>query len=257
MKEQTNIVVAFLLLAYPVTLSAHDAWLAARWNKDKTQVLISALVAEHFPNGDPIKGLQRFVEPRAHVLGARSIALTGDPSDSTLLGSLSPAPSIVVATGVKQREIKFKRDLAERYLVEEVGMTKEEASKLLTPGVQEFEESYSRYLKTVVSTDKHAPKDSTLGLPLEIVLTSWREGEDGHAAVRFRLLNKGTAVGNAPVRILSNGTATIVRTDANGEAQASVADGHPVLLAHIQVTKLAENRLNSLWTNLAIYRLTK
>lgn len=255
MKKPSLFLLLFAFLASTSSTFAHDAWLAAKWNKEKNRIVISALVAEQFPNGDPIKGLQRFVEPRAHVLGGHSIGLTGDPSDSTLLGSLSPAPSIVVATGVKQREIKFKRDLAERYLVEEVGMTKEEAMKLLTPGAQEFEETYSRYLKTVVATHSHAPKDSTLDLPLEIILTSWSESQHGKATIRFRLLNKGTAVLNAPVRVLVNGNTTIVRTDEKGESQASVDSDHHVLIAYIHVTKLADNRLNSLWTNLAIYRL--
>ncbi len=238
---------------------AHDAWLAAKWNKDKTQILISALVAEHFPQGEPIKGLQRFLDPRAYVIGGNSIALAGDPSDSTLLGSLSPATSVVVATGVKQREIKFKRDLAERYLIEEVGLTKQEAAAFLTPGVQEFDETYSRFLKTVIALGHEgaAPKDSVLGLPLELVLVSWKKEVGDRAMLHFRLLDNGKPAANAPVRVLVNGKTTVVRTDTQGEAHTSVEMGHPILLARIQVTKLGENRLHGLWTNLAIYRLEK
>lgn len=247
-----------LMFVFTAAAQAHDAWLAAKWNNDKSRILISALVAEHFPNGNPIKGMQRYVDPRAYVLGGKPIALTGDPSDSTLLGSLSPAPSIVVATGVKQRETTFKRDLAVRYLMEEIGLTKEEASPYLTAGVQEFQRTYSRYLKTIVATGGHlSPRDTTLGLPLEIVLMTWEEGGNSRATIKFRLLHEGAAAANKTVRVLLHGTTTIIRTDTNGEAQTTVAVGYPILLSHIHLTKLAENRWNSLWTNLAIYRLNK
>lgn len=257
MKKPSLVLLLFAFLASDSATFAHDAWLAAKWNKDKTKILISALVAEHFPNGDPIKGLQRFVDPRAYVLGGKSIALTGDPSDSTLLGSLSPALPIVVVTGVKQREIKFKRDLAERYLTEEVGLPKEVALKLLTPGVQEFVETYSRYLKTIVSPHSDALKDSTLGLPLEIVLKSWHEEQPEHAMVRFLVLIKGVAADTVSVRVLSGDSTMIVKTNSKGEAVAIVNATQPLLLAYIQVSKLGDNRLTSAWTNLAIYRLER
>ncbi len=236
---------------------AHDAWLAPRWNTDKTQVLISALVAEHFPNGEPIKGLQRFVEPRAHLLGTRSIALTGDPSDSTLLGSLSPAPSIIVATGVKQREIKIKRDLAERYLVEEVGHTREEAAQLLRRGRDEFQHTYSRYLKTVVTMNRStfSPRDSAVGLPLELVLLRWEQTGTTQASIQFRLLKDAKALTNSPVRVLTGGKTIIVRTDSEGKAEVSVETTQPALLTHIHVSSIDDNMLNSIWTNLALYKL--
>lgn len=254
MKRPSCIVILTYILA-TVSAYAHDAWLAARWNKDKTQIMISVLVAEQFPYGNAIKGLSRFSDPLAYIEGRTPIALKGDPSDSSVLGALAPIPSFVVATGVKQREIKFKPDLAKHYFMEEIGLSKEETAAYLTAGVQEFEETYSRYLKAIITTEPGAPKDTALNLPLEILLTSWTEGAGGRATVTFQLLSNGMVVGNAPVRILSDSITTIVRTNAKGEAQATVTIGRPALLAYIQLTKLADNRFNSIWTNLAIYKL--
>ena len=255
MKRVSGAVVVMVL----VTLSAHahDAWLAAKWNKDKTRITISALVAEHFPHGEPIKGVDRFVGPRAYLPAGVSIALAGDPSDSTLLGSLPPEPTMIVATGVKQREITFKGDLAEQYLREEIGLTKREASHYLTPHVEEFRETYSRIMKIVVATDSHTPQDSVLGLPLEIVVKSWKDTGQDRATIQFQLLYEGVAVSNAPVRVITNRNTTVVRTDKQGLGQVSVDPQHPVLLAHIRLSQLAAGRLNSLWTNVAIYRLTR
>lgn len=245
---------ALCVFASVSSVQAHDAWIAAKWNQNKTQILLSVLVAEHFPHGDPIKGLQRFVDPRAYVLGGQSFALTGDPVDSTLLGSLPLSTSIVIAAEIRPREITFERDLAERYLIEEVGLSKEESSQYLTTGVQQFEETYSRYLKTIVATHSQA-KDSTLGLPLEIVLMSWRVLGQGSAEVEFRLLDKGRVVAHAPIRVLTGGKMTVVRTNEYGVGQATVDPTQPILLAHIQMTKLDKSRFKSLWTNLATYLL--
>lgn len=249
--------VSFVIITVTVQGYAHDAWLAAQWNANKTQVLISALIAEKFPDGEAIRDWSRFSDPVAHFLGRGRMTLTGDPSDSAILGMVSPAPSIIVTTAVKQREIKFKRDLAERYLMEEIGLTKEETVHYLTPGVPEFQETYTRYLKILVSVGgkSPSPKDSAVGLPLELKLLSWEEGVQGQAVVRFHVFDNGKVIANAPVRVLQEGKTTIVRTDSQGEARAEVDDGLPVLLAFIKVIKISDHQLNSLWTNLAIYRL--
>lgn len=243
----------WLLSLVPAT--AHDAWLAAKWNAKKTHIVISPVVAEAFPNGEPIKDMKRFIEPSAFFPDGRTILLSGDSSDSTVLGSVPFSPSFVVTAGVKQREISYKKDIAHEYLTEEAGLTKEHVMKILTPGVEEFTETYSRYLKTIVSVDENTPRDSVIGLPLEIVLLSWKVNPRHQAAIKFRLLDNGKPSMNAPIRVLSDGKSTIVRTDSNGVTQATVAEDQPVLLAHVQITKLSDNRLQSLWTNLAIYRL--
>jgi hypothetical protein len=238
---------------------AHDAWLAAKWNSSKTSILISPLVAEKFPDGQPIKDWSRFIDPSVYVLGGRMSSLKGDPSDSTILGTAPPASHLIATAGVKQREIKLKRDLAQLVLTEEFGLTKEEAFTYLTPGVEEFHETYSRFLKTVVSVGgvKPSPRDSAVGLPLELVLVSWEHAAQGKTAVRFRVLDKGRAVANAPVRVLQHGKTTMVRTGSNGEARAEIDTSLPVLFAYIKVTKVSDTQLNSLWTNLAIYHLER
>lgn len=253
----------FLMFSAAIVLMAtqsfaHDAWLAAKWNSTKTRVLISPLVAEKFPDGQAIKDWSRFVDPAAYTPGGR-MPLKGDPSDSTILGTVSPASVLIATSGVKQREIKLKRDLAQLVLTEEFGLTKEEASTYLTPGVEEFHETYSRFLKTVVSVGgtKPSPKDSIVGLPLELVLVSWENGAPGKTVVRFRVLDKGTIVANAPVRILQHGKTTMVRTESNGEARAEIDGSLPVLFAYIKVTKVSDTQLTSLWTNLAVYHLEK
>lgn len=252
------LILTLWLLASVSAVQAHDAWLAAKWNSSKTGILISPLVAEKFPDGQPIKDWSRFVDPAAYALGGGKMPLTGDPSDSTILGTLSPPASVLIATsGVKQREIKLNRDLAQLVLTEEFGLSKEEATTHLTPGVEEFHETYSRFLKTVVSVGgtKPSPTDSTIGLPLELVLVSWENGEQGKTVVRFRVLDKGKGVANAPVRVLQHGKTTMVRTDSNGEARAEIDASLPVLFAYIKITKVSDTQLTSLWTNLAIYHL--
>jgi len=259
MKRITTVPAILLmpLLYAQFTAEAHDAWLAAKWNTDKTHVLISPVVAETFPNGEPIKDLKRFIEPSACFPDGRKLILNGDLKDSTLLGSLPSDASIIVSAGIKQREITYDQKVAMGYLTEEIGLTKEEAVAFITPGVKEFSESYRRHLKTLVATGDASPKDSSLGFPLEIVLTSWKVSNPHQAEIEFSLLTGRKPIAGASVRILSSGMTTMVTTDSLGTGRATVSDNEPMLLAYIQLTKLSESRLESVWTNLAVYRLRK
>jgi hypothetical protein len=252
-------IIVFACVSISIPAFAHDAWLAAKWNTNKTRVLISALVAEKFPNGQPIKDWSRFIDPSAHTIGSGQTLLKGDASDSTILGSVPPASGIILTAGVKQREIKLNRDLAQLVLTEEFGLTIDEASVYLTPGIEEFQETYSRYLKTIVSLGgtSPSPKDSAIGLPLELVLLSWRQGADGKTSIRVRVLDHGNTVANAPVRILQEEKTKTVRANHAGEVETTVDSALPVLLAYTKVTKVSDTQLNSLWTNLAIYHLAK
>lgn len=248
-------IVLMLWLCSTVTVQAHDAWLSAKLNAKKTHVIIAPVVGEAFPIGEPIMDMKRFIEPTAYFPDAGNIPLEGDPKDSTMLGSFSLKHTCVVASGVKSREITYNDTIAHLYLTEEIGLSETEAAKIITPGVKEFTETYSRYLKTIVSVEHYSPLDSAVGLPLEIILLTWKENPRHQATITFRLLDGGKPSSHAPVRVLSNGKTTIVQTDSNGVAQAIVENDQPVLMAYIKVTKLSENRLQSLWTNLAIYRL--
>lgn len=259
MNNRRTFTLCFLaMLVSASRVLAHDAWLAPRWNTDKTRGQISALVAEHFPDGEVIKDLKRFVDPQAHMPGSgKKLLLAGDPSDSTLLGSVPSAPSIIVTAGVKQRQVKVTRDLAERYLTEEVGHTREEAAQLLRRGIDEFHHTYSRYLKTLVTMNRSTftPRDSAVGLPLELVLLRWEQTGSTQASIQFRLLKDAKALTNAPVRVLTGGKTIIVRTDSEGKAEVSVETTQPALLTHIHVSSIGDNMLNSIWTNLALYKL--
>lgn len=139
-----------------VTANAHDAWLAAKWNAKKTHILISPVMAETFPNGEPIKDMKRFIEPSAYFPDGRKLSFSDDPLDSTVLGSVPSTNSFIVSAGVKQ--ISYKKNIAQEYLTEEAGLTKEQMMKIVTPGVEEFTVTYSRYLKTVVSVDENTPR---------------------------------------------------------------------------------------------------
>ena len=237
------------------TAVAHDVWLSAKWNAKKTQILVSPVVAETFPNGEQIKDMKRFNEPSVYFPDGRKLLFTGNPLDSTVLGSVPFSSSCIVSAAVKQREITYDQKIAWEYLTEEIGMSREEAAKIITPGVKEFTETYSRNLKTLVVPSDVAPYDSAVGLPLEIVLVSWKDTSPHLVTIQFRLLDNGMPAPGSPVRVLSNGKATIVKTDSLGSATAIIDPEHPVLLAYILLTKVDENRLKSVWTNLAIYRL--
>ena len=253
----TTMICSILLLITVSVLQAHDAWLAPKWNAKKTQILISPVVAETFPNGESIKDMKRFIEPSVYFPEGRKLLLSGDPSDSTVLGSVPFSGPLIASTGVKLREITYDQKVAWEYLVEEIGLSKEEATAIIGSGVKEFTETYSRNLKTLVAPSDVTPRDSAVGLPLEIMLVSWRDAPRHLATIQFRLLDKGKPAQGAPVRVLSNGKATIVKTDSLGTATTTINPEYPILLAYIQLTKVGENRLKSVWTNLAIYRLEK
>jgi hypothetical protein len=254
--KQISIVLTILHFSI-ITANAHDAWLAAKWNVKNTHVLISPVVAEAFPSGEPIKDMKRFIEPSAYFPDGHKLILSGDPKDSTVLGYVPSAASFIVATGVKQREITYDQKVALEYITEEIGLTKDEAAAFITPGVKEFSETYSRHLKTLVVTGNGSPKDTTLGLPLEFVVISWKESGPQQASITFRLLADGKPIAGVSIRVLSSGETTMVTTDSVGTGGATVDRDKPALLAYIQLKKLSESRLQSVWTNLAIYRLEK
>ncbi len=246
----------FLVLApHGVPLFPHDAWLSAKWDSTKANIIIVPLVGEAFPKGDIIKDHTRFVEPSAFLLGGKRIALASPRSDSTSLGALPAAPSCVVYAGVKQREITYDEKVAWEYLTEEIGLSRDDASKFITPGVKEFSEAYSRNLKAVITIGKAQPKDSVIGLPLELVLLSWKDTTDGKAVVEVQLLEAGKPTANTSVRVVSKGKTTLIRTNVSGIAQVIIDTTEPVLVAYIQLKKQSESRFQSVWTNLAIYKL--
>lgn len=242
------------LVAAP-NLDAHDAWLSARWGAKKTHIVIAPVVAETFPAGEPIKDMKRFVEPSVYFLDGRKMPLSGSPTDSTILGSVPIASTCIAVSGIKQREITYNDSIARLYLTEEIGLPEDSVEKLLTPGVKEYSETYGRHLKTVVTTGDAVPKDSLLGMPVEIVLVSWDASKDNQANISFRLLTDGKPVAGCAARVLSNGKTTLLTTDSLGIGNATINTNQPALIAHIQIKKLNDTRLQSVWTNLAIYRL--
>lgn len=246
-------IVVLVVWAMNCVCFAHDAWLGARWNANKSQFLVTPLIGEHFASGDPIKDHNRFLAPTAYVFGSVSLPLTSDTSDSTVLGAVPTTTNCVVSAGIKQREISYNDTVALEYLTEEIGLKKEEALTYLTQGTKEYTESYSRHLKTVISSGQATPRDSVLDVPLQIHLLSWHKGKK--AAIRFRVLEAGKPIASAPIRVLSAGKSVIAIADKNGVAHANVDAVGPVLIAYIQLSKVSENRLRSVWTNLSIYRL--
>ncbi len=244
-----------LLTQCSFSLFAHDLWLGAKWNAKKTHIQIIPLVGEHFSTGEAIKDHRRFENASAYLTTSKRLALSSDNKDSTVLGTIERTPSFVVSTGVKQREISYNDSIAILYLTEEIGLTKEKAAEYLTPGVKEYSETYSRHLKTVVITGETIPKDTAIDVPLQIQLLSWKAVDTGKALVRLRILENGKPLGSIPVRVVSGGTTKIVNCDSSGVAETDVDPRQPILLAYIQLKKLSDNRLNSVWTNLAIYRL--
>ncbi len=233
---------------------AHDAWLSAKYDSTKSNILVCPLVGEVFPTGDAIKDRTRF-SVRNVVLHGRKIPLVTDNPDSTVLGSVPVVSSCVVSASVKQREVTYSDTIALAYITEEIGLTKEEAAKFITPGVKEFSEAYSRHLKAIVTTGNNQPKDTAVGLPLELVLRSWKEVTKNNANVQVQLLENGKPAPDTPVRIVSKGKTTIVKTDSTGIIQATVDTSEPALFAYIQLKKINDTRLQSIWTNLIINRL--
>lgn len=251
----------YIAIAALVSLSlepvvAHDAWLAARWDKKKTRILVSAVVGEVFSTGEPIKDFTRFIDPRAITSDGSVIKLAGEASDSTLLGSLPAVKSAIVASTIKQREVSYKRNIAELYLKEEIGYTKEETAQFLGTA-QEFHETYTRHVKALVATGGNLSgmRDTSVGLPIELILVSFKAEGNNQARLHVKLTKEGKSIANAPVRVVVSGKTQILRTNASGEIETTVSSGKPILIAYIELTKIDSNRLNSVWTNLAIYPL--
>lgn len=82
-----SIILLSLLIAGVQSMYAHDAWLEAKWDKTKTRVILTALVAEAFPDGEAIKDKTRFADLRVYDHVGKPIAFIADSSDSTVLGS--------------------------------------------------------------------------------------------------------------------------------------------------------------------------
>ncbi|MBI5215921.1 MAG: hypothetical protein HY960_09215 [Ignavibacteriae bacterium] len=241
----------FLCLEFAV---AHDAWLSAKLDSTKTKILVLPLVGEHFPKGDAIKDHTRFLQPSAYLFEMKTLPLVSDRSDSTILGIVPVVSSCIASASIKQREVTYDEKIAFEYITEEIGLSKEEATKFITPGVKEFSEAYSRHLKSIITTGDNEPKDTVVGLPIELVLLSWKKTKN-QASVQVQLLENGKSVPHTAVRILSNGKTTIAKSDTSGTIQATIDGEAPALFGYIQLKKLSDNKLQSVWTNLSIIRL--
>lgn len=258
MKIDTRVAAAILcVVLWTVPALSHDAWIAANREGGRNRVGIMAVVGEKFPEGDPIKERGRFVDPSAYFADGRKLALTGDRADSAMLGWVDAGKDVILRAGIRDREIGYDRKIALEYLTEEIGLSKAEAATYMTAGVDSFTETYGRFLKTIViGREGGSVADTATVFPLELSLRSMERSDSSRLKLRFRLVSEGKPVKGGAIRVVANGKTVIVTSDAGGEAEAEVDSGHTVLLAHIHISKIADDRLKSVWTNLAIYHLT-
>ncbi|MBI3195283.1 MAG: hypothetical protein HYZ34_12585 [Ignavibacteriae bacterium] len=253
--KQFTLFLFFTLAVCLESTFAHDAWLSAKLDSQKTSILVLPLVGESFPKGDAIKDHTRFLSPNVFLFDKKTIPLVSHKTDSTILGTVSIVSTCVVSASIKQREVTYDEKIAFEYITEEIGLSKEEAATFITPGVKEFTEAYSRHLKSVIATGDNQPKDTVVGLPIELVLLSWKKTTKNQASVQVQLLENGKGVPHTAVRIVSKGKTTIAMSDTSGIIQATIDSQEPALFGYIQLKKVNDNRLQSVWTNLVIHRI--
>jgi hypothetical protein len=249
------------LLLFSVSLSpvlAHDLWLMPEPDSsDPKTILIRAVVGAAFPKGDEARKASDYQSARFQQKGT-SEPLPDFAKESKLMGRIPGGEAVFVSAIGPTRQIDLKPEEVKQYLREEVGLDEAAMATLLEGAGKKFHETYSRTLKSLVipATASFVPLDVPFGFPLEIHLLRYERAKDGRRSFAFRLQKDTKPLAGASLRIVGSGGKTLkVRTDERGEAEASIVQSGPILIAFIELTGSGPGRYQTRWTNLAIYDL--
>ncbi|MCI0656243.1 MAG: DUF4198 domain-containing protein, partial [Acidobacteria bacterium] len=239
-------------------LQAHDLWLKPEpVSSEPKAILIRAVVGSSFPRDEETKKAADYENVRFQQKGTLE-PLPDFGKDPKLLGRVPGGEGCFVSAVGPTREVDLTAEEARGYLREEVGLDEAAMAPLLENAGQKLHETYSRTLKSLVipAAASTVPPDVPFGLPLEIQLLRYERAEDGRKSFAFRLFKDSKPLAGAAVRVVgSDGKTLKARTDERGEAEASIVQGGPILIAFIELTGSGPGRYETRWTNLAIYDL--
>jgi len=257
MLRRTSLAMLLLILSLSPLL-AHDLWLKPEADaSDSKAVLIRAVVGSSFPKGEETKKASDYKNARLQQNGA-SEPIPDFGKDPKLLGRVSGGEAFFVSASGPTREVDLKPEEAREYLTEEVGLDEAAVASLLANSGRKLHETYSRNLKSLVipSTASFVPLDVPFGFPLEIHLIRYERTEDGRKSFAFRLSKDAKPLAGASLRVVGpDGKALKARTDERGEAEASIVQRGPILIAYIEVAGSDPGRYETRWTNLALFDL--
>jgi hypothetical protein len=249
---------ALLLAASFTPVLAHDLWLMPEMDSsDPKAMLIQAVVGSTFPKGEESKKASDYQNARLQKKGAFE-PIPDFAKDANLLGRVTGGEAFFVSAMGPKREIDLKTGEAKEYLREEVGLDAAAMAPLLENAGRKLHETYSRTLKSLVvpPTASFVPLDVPFGWPLEIHLLRYERAEGGRKSFAFSLSKEGKPLQGATVRVVGpDGKMFKVRTDVRGEAEASIVQSGPILIAFIELSGSGPGRYETRWTNLALYDL--
>jgi hypothetical protein len=239
-------------------LCAHDLWLKPEPDPSEPKVnLIRAVVGSSFPKDEETKKAADYENVRFQQKGSPE-PLPHFGKDPTVLGRVPGGDGCFVSAVGPTREIDLTEEEAKEYLRDEVGLDEAAIAALLKNAGRKLHETYSRTLKSLVipATASFVPLDVPFDLPLEIQLLRYERAENGRRSFAFRLSKNSKPLAGVAVRVVgSDGKTLKARTDERGEAQASIVQSGPILIAFIDLTGSGPGRYETRWTNLAIYDL--
>jgi hypothetical protein len=246
-----------LLLVVSLTPSlAHDLWLKPEPDSANTKgIAIRAVVGSTFPKGEETKKASEYKDVRFQVKGTPE-PLPDSGKDPKLLGRVPGSEACFVSAVGPTREIDLTVEEAREYLREEVGLGEAAMAPLLENAGRKLHETYSRTLKSLVipATASFVPQDVPFRWPLELQLLRYERDENGRKHFAFRLSKDAKPLAGASVRVVgSDGKTLKARTDQRGEAEASIVQSGPILIAFIELAASGPGRYETRWTNLAIY----
>ena len=251
-------ILIFVLGLSHLSLLAHDLWLEPKPDSaDAKGIAIQAVVGTTFPKGEETKKASDYKDVRFQMKGTPE-PLPGFGKDPKLLGRVPGGEACFVSAVGSVREVDLNAEEARKYLAEEVGLDEAAVARLMEGAGSKFHETYSRALKSLVipSTASFVPLDVPFGWPLELRLLRYERAENGRRSFAFRLSKNDKPLAGASVRIVrSDGKTLKARTDERGEAEASIVQSGPILIAFIELAASKPGRYETRWTNLAIYDL--
>jgi hypothetical protein len=249
------------LVLLSVSLSpvlAHDLWLMPeKDSSDSRALLIRAVLGTSFPKGEETMKASDYQNARLQQKGT-SEPIPDFAKEAKLLGRVTGNEAFFVSALRPAREIDLKQDEARLYLSQEVGLDTAAIASLLENAGRKIHETYSRSLKSLVvpPTASLVPVDVSFGWPLEIHLLRYEHAGDGRKSFAFSVSKDAKPLAGVSVRVVGpNGKTIKVRTNERGEAEASIVQSGPILIAFIELTGSGPGRYETRWTNLAIYDL--
>lgn len=256
---------AFILGLLAAPAAAHEFWLEPL----AYQVEANGNLTAHIVNGQDFKGVTLpFVPQRfAHFIafnGNNSLQVTSRIGDSPALNQAPASEGLnVVAYQARNSTVsyetweKFQKFLDHKDLGDQLANHEARGVPL-----ENFQEVYSRYSKTLIGVGSAAGADRRTGLETEIVALTNPYTDDLSAGMRVQLFYRTDVRANEQIEVFEKedeGTVVIfmVRTDDQGIATVPVKSGYAYMLDAVVLREPAarlaadtQAAWETLWANL-------